>query len=376
MRELAQSLAISVSTVSLALRNDPRVARGTRRRVLSAAARSGYRLNPALTQLMSKVRHSERAQYRETLAWLSPELSPGNFTVEYQEKLWIGARDRAGTLGYNLDAFWMNEPGMTGRRMSAILKARGIRGLLIPPLPRTCGHLSIDWKAFSSVALTYTMARPNLHRVVPDHHVNMQVILRALRHRGYVRPGMLLQRDHDARLGNRCGAAYHFYQIGLPARNRVPMHVCEPDTLASCIPWLKRHRPDAVITLGGLRHLRELDLGDPVYSKNLGIVLLGHAVTDAGYTAMDENPLQIGATAVDQLIASLNRNEMGIPENAQTVLVPGLWVEGETLPIASPTERPTPEPAHKRLSRYSPGASTSRTVKSSKSMVTTSALSE
>lgn len=334
MRELARVLGFSASTVSLALRNDPRVAAATRRKVQQAARKHGYHLNPALTRMMGRVRRSERARYRETLAWLNLGESPDRFGptgLEYLRQMWEAASLRAGTFGCLIEQFWVTEPGMTGRRLSAILSSRGIRGILIPPLPRSWGHLSIRWADFAAVALTYTVPRPLVHRIVPSHFANMQEILRTIHRRGFRRPGLLLPRRYDERTGNRFRSAFLFHQNTLPARSRVPVHVCGSQTLdASCRKWLLRHQPDVVITLGGLRHLDTLGLPPPA------VILIGYAQTDAGFAAMDENAPQIGATAVDHLLGMLGRNERGIPECPQTVLIPGRWIEGASLPERNP----------------------------------------
>lgn len=353
MRELAAALKISVTTVSMALRNHPRVAPVTRRQVQSFAREKGYHLNPSLSVLMSHVRSSERAVYRETLAWINPSDGIDHYTnansgsPEYTRKLWQGASVRAAELGYELDNFWLAAPGMNSRRMNKILASRGIRGLLLPPLSRSCGHLSINWANFAAVALTYTVARPELHRVVPDHHNNMQLILRTMRHRGYHRAGLLFSSRFDERLENRLRSAFYFYQQSLPARDRIPVLVCQDPFEKTAAAWLKIHRPDAVITLGGYRKLREIPIGDPAYSKNLGIVLMGHAATDEGFSAIDENPLLIGSSAVDHLVAQLNRNEKGLSACPQTVLIKGSWIEGQTLPKYR-QEGPSPLPAQKR----------------------------
>lgn len=334
MRDLAAALNISVTTVSMALRNHARVALKTRQEVQAYAREKGYNLNPSLTSLMSRVRSSQRADYRETLGWLNPMDTADHFTrcgLEYYRQLWQGALDRAGSLGYSLDSFWLGDPQMSGRRLSNILAARGIRGLLIPPLPKSCGHLTLDWSAFSVVALSHTLARPHFHRVAPDHHHNIQLILRHLRHRGYRRPGLLLPQRHDERSENRFRAAFYYHQQSLPAKDRIPVLICPSGFEKSCAAWLKKHRPDAVITMGAMRHLREIDIGDPAYSTNLGIVLMSYASTDAGFCALHENPSQIGSTALDQLVSQLNRNERGIPSSAHSVLIKGSWVEGETL---------------------------------------------
>jgi LacI family transcriptional regulator len=337
MRELAAALKISATTISMALRNHPRVALKTRRQVQAFAREKGYYLNPTITTMMSHVRSSRRAQYRETLGWLNLWERPDHFTnskcgVEYHRNLWQGALERAGQLGYSLDSFWLSAPDMNGRHLSRILSARSIRGLLIPPIPRSCGHLTLRWDDFSATALSHTIARPQFHRVVPDHHNNIQMILRTLRRRGFRRTGLLIPQRYDERSENRFRSAYYFYQQSLPVKDRIPVLLCPEAFEKNCRAWLKKYRPDAVITLGAFRHLRKIDIGDAAYSKKLGIVLMGYATTDAGFTAVNENPLQIGATAVDHLAAQLNRNERGISLCPQTVLIKGAWVEGRTLP--------------------------------------------
>ena len=54
IRHVAQSAGVSNTTASLGLRDDPRVKAATRKRILSAAARLGYRTNVAARMLASK----------------------------------------------------------------------------------------------------------------------------------------------------------------------------------------------------------------------------------------------------------------------------------------------------------------------------------
>ena len=333
---MAAELGVSVATVSLALRNDSQVSPATRMRIQAAATERGYRLNPALTQMMSQVRKKLPGRYSETLGWLNLSEAPERFSesgLDYLRFMWEGARDRAAEQGYGLDHLWLGERGMSAKRLQAILQSRGIRGVLIPPLQRSIGHISLDWQKFAAVALTHTMPRPRLHRVVPDHHANMRQILRRLSRKGYRRPGLLLPRKFDERGDNRCSSAFYFHQQNLTRENRIPLLETPSLRLDSqTARWLKKYRPDAIITVGALRHLRQVDIGDAAYSRSLGIVLLGHASTDAGFAAVQENPEEIGAAGVNQLLSALSRNERGIPDCPQTILIPGTWVEGTTLP--------------------------------------------
>ncbi|MDF3056669.1 MAG: LacI family transcriptional regulator [Rariglobus sp.] len=337
LRDLAAKLRVSVSTVSLALRNDQRVAKGTRERVIAAAGREGYHLNPAVAALMAQVRCSRRVAYRETIGWLNLWDHPDTYTkqgVEFQRFLWSGARDRAHQLGYALDSFWLAEPGMTARRMTSILSSRGIRGILIPPLPSSSDNLQLDWDRFTAVTLSYTLDRPKMDRVIPDHFGNMVTILRRLARLGYRRPGLLIPRGHDERGGHRLVAAYTFAQNALAEDDRVPVQVCHPSIVErEVVIWLKKHRPDAVITLGKLKHLKTMTGIGRAYLDRLGLVLMSLAGSDAGISGINENPAIIGAAGVEQLVLSLQRNEHGLPEHPRLIQIEGTWCDGQTTPV-------------------------------------------
>jgi len=336
VRDLAQMLNVSAATVSLALRNDPRIALKTRERVVAAAKAAGYNLNPAIASLMSQVRNSSKITYRETIAWLNLWDQPDVYTktgVEYQRKLWHGAWEHAQKLGYSLENFWLAAPGMRAKRMTAILTARGIRGLLVPPFKETMGHLSIDWKRFASVSLSYTMVRPKLDRVTPDHHSNLLAVLRQLRHRGYERPGLLIPKGYDSRTGKRLMAAFYYSQQSIPACNRIPPEIVDTKKLEGRnFDWLDKYRPDVLVTSGAYKHIKSVAGLDPDYLSRLGLVLLSHAETDSGISGIYENPEMIGATAVELLVVRLQRNELGLPVKPRLIQIEGDWVEGTSSP--------------------------------------------
>ena len=56
MRDVATKARVSVSTVSLALRDSPRVVPETKRRVQQAAGVAGYQPNPLVRSVMAAVR--------------------------------------------------------------------------------------------------------------------------------------------------------------------------------------------------------------------------------------------------------------------------------------------------------------------------------
>ncbi|WP_309383942.1 LacI family DNA-binding transcriptional regulator [Cerasicoccus frondis] len=336
LRELSQILGVSPATVSLALRNDPRVAAQTRERVAAAAQEHGYRINPAIASLMSQVRSTRRVAYQETIGWLNFWERPDIYQktgVEFQLLMWQGALRRAEELGYTLDSIWMREEQMTQRRATDILHARGIRGILIPPLPESADLPEIEWSSFCAITMSYTMSNPHLDRILPDHFSNMQIILRNLQTRGYQRPGLLMPEGYDARSDHRCMAAYAHMQQALPQANRIPAHTCHPTKIEpATIAWLNKHRPDAVITMGTLKGIRQVPGLPKKYRERLGLVLMSNAASDADICGINENPAIIGATAIEQLALLLQNNQHGLPRHPKLIQIEGEWIEGASAP--------------------------------------------
>lgn len=328
LKDVARAARLSEATASRALRNDPRIPPDTRARVRAAAARLNYRPHPLVTTLMAHIRATRPPGYRATLAYLNP--SPGRLAGQsgYNVALWHGAQHSALARGYRIEEFSTLETGITGRRLTDILLARGIRGVLIPPLPAPRGHLSLDWSSFAAVALSTSVAQPALHRVVPCHHHNMRTVLRTLRHRGYRRVGLALPPGFESRTDDLWSAFFALYQQSVPAEDRVPVINVLPSQLDRALDWFHEQRPDVIVTQQGTGMYEGLPAHGVRFPEDVGFVCLSGADPGAG---IDERPAAIGAAGVDLLAELLQNNEFGLPEYPKTVLIEGRWVERNTL---------------------------------------------
>jgi len=89
MRKVAQKAGVHVTTVSLALRNHPKLPLATRQRIRAVAERMGYRPDPALFSLAAYRTRIRPPKQRLTLAYLT------NWDTE-----WVG-RDLAPMRGFS-----------------------------------------------------------------------------------------------------------------------------------------------------------------------------------------------------------------------------------------------------------------------------------
>jgi LacI family transcriptional regulator len=234
-------------------------------------------------------------------------------------------------LGYRIETFWLREPGMTSRRMSAILRTRGIRGLILQSLPKAHGHLSLEWRHFAAVAKGLTISRPRLHRVTTSHFEDMRLVVHHLKRHGYRRPGLVLDADLDARTDQAWTAAYLLDQQQRPARERVPALVLDSDReVRRFADWFARHHPD-VILFSRLPVPAWLAEGGIRVPADVGLVHLDWSPEVAPLAGIDAAPEAAGAAAVDLLVGQLHANEHGVPAREKIVAVRGRWVPGTSL---------------------------------------------
>jgi LacI family transcriptional regulator len=247
MSAVAQAAEVSQMTVSRALRHDPRLPLKTRGRIQAIANRLGYRPDPMVSQLMSRLR-SSRTREPETIAWLNPRPAQPDWRDAFSaEEFFQGASVRAAQLGYKLDVISGYEPGMSARRLTRILRTRSIVGVLVAPLPGAPEAVPLEWDCFAAATYGYTVSNPPLHRAC-NHHP--RIIRRALHEavaRGYRRPGLMISRTDNLRVDEGWTAGFLSFQLHLPEAHRVPVLLYDACNIAVVARWLEQAKPDVVL---------------------------------------------------------------------------------------------------------------------------------
>lgn len=330
IRDVAEAAGCHYSTVSLALHGHPRIPEKTKARIREAAERLGYRPDAALAALCA-YRTMKRPVHEQTvIAWLTNYQTAALWkssacNCDYFE----GASSRATERGYHLESFWLGAPGMTSERMSKILWARGIQGVLLPPQERLT-TLDLAWENLSAVTFGYTLVRPRLHLVSNHEYRTMGALITELIQRGYQRIGLVDLRDHDERVDHNWLAAYLVEQQRLFQKNRLPSLLLPEWNSNALLDWTKRHRPDVIVTKlpEVLRTLKRAGINVP---DDMGVAFHSLDEKIQGLSGMKKNSFQIGVMAVDLLVDMLHRGERGLPERPSLLMVEGAWSEGSTL---------------------------------------------
>lgn len=326
LRVIAAEAGLSLAATSMALRNHPGVSAGTRARVQALARKLGYHPDPKLASLMQHLRTQSGAEYRETIAYLSPFPDYDTWKSYSQHDYYVGAVERAAELGYRVELFHLAESGMTPARMSDMLRARGIRGLLVAGGKKSNARLELAWEHFAAITFSYSLAWPVLHRVTTDYYREMLSTLDRLRAEGCRRIGLNVNIDDDAKALNLWRSAYLFHEDSIPPGDRVPVNATSrgDENLSA---WLKAHRPDAVVSAGcDFPREHERVHGKPP-PKGVRYVNMNIYHTDARSRGIDQDSHAVGRLACGHLATLLQRNEIGLPEQPQVISIEGKWVE-------------------------------------------------
>lgn len=341
LRDIAAKAGVHHTTVSRALKDDPRICAETSAKIRAIAKGMDYMPDPMLSSL-NAYRHASRDhQYHGTVAWITNFPTRDGWSGSLCYQLYFqGAGDQLMRHGYRLEEFWLREPGMTARSSSQVLFSRGIRGLLICPLAISRGHLSLQWERFSAVSFGYSLVRPKLHLFSAAHYLSMLTAMRKLRALGYRRIGMVTGYDMNERMDRMWTAAYGAELPALARSQTLPILLLgdpaqypraqDKDYKKLVLKWYRTHKPEAIITPANpvAEWLMEAGYRSP---KDVAVVCASMQ-EESFISGMIEDSREIGRAAADFLVGMLQRGEHGIPKTPQRVLLEGNWFAGKTTP--------------------------------------------
>lgn len=333
---IARAARVSVSTVSYALRDHPKIPRETALRIQRLAADFGYKAHPSVAALMAHIRSARPPSGAEKIAFVWIEVAPTQPNIPFNQQIVAGARARAAQLGYEMEEFWLAEPGMTSRRLGEILRARGITGIVFSACDRKTGvQLEMDWSAHATAIIGNARWAPELHRAGHYHYMSMRRVLQELERRGYRRPAALLESVVNER-ANRAWEAAFLVHHPLRSQARRLLHAFaafDPETMKA---WAERVRPDALIVTKPM-FVAPLQAAINDASSEIGYAVLDLLGGSSHLSGIDPVHSMVAANAVDLVVGQLFHNERGVPSEPKKLLFEGRWIEGKTL-------RPAPDP--------------------------------
>jgi len=324
LRSLAAEAGVSPMTVSLALRNHPRISMATRERIQQLATLQGYTPDPQIATLMHHLRTRRPKRLQAVIA--SVTTMTRQQTNLYSENIARAARERAVELGFGFDHIelprYLDRPGS----LNKVLRSRGIEGLVLLPMkePITLDPL-VDWRSMSVVATSHSVLSPHFHTILPDGFSSTLLMCGRLKELGFRRIGLVLSSDMEERSRHNITSAILWHNAYAGVEQVAPLIIPSGDTRRFA-DWLEQEQPDAIISEnrdpGALLRWMGVGSGKKRPSFYFAGISLGAGDKAAGILQREE---EIGRTAVELLAGMLQRGEKGIPGHPTLTLIPGVW---------------------------------------------------
>ncbi len=333
LRDIARKIGVSHVTVSLALRDHPRISEAMRLKIRQEADEMGYRPDPMLTALAHYRKGKSGKPISASIGWINAWQNPTDLRKHKEFDLyWKGAAATAEKFGYRLEEFQLGGD-FKPQRLHQILSTRGIRGLLLPPQGRQPDWEDFPWGDYSVVRFGRSLQSPRTHLVTADQVANTMLAFEEMRKRGYRRIGFVTDETDLRQNGHLFEGGYLTAQRLVDESERLPVFVMNYFPAAqrknALTAWLKEHKADAIFTnLAELQPmLRSMGVKIPA-DVGLAVTTLLDTTVDAG---IDQHPEEIGRVGFLMLNSLINDGSRGIPNIFRQILVEGSWVDGNSL---------------------------------------------
>ncbi|MCH6255215.1 LacI family transcriptional regulator [Puniceicoccaceae bacterium K14] len=339
LRYIAKRLNVSHVTVSLALRNSPRVSQECRTRVVRTAKELGYRSDPLMTQLASYRKHSIHTKTQSVIAWINDWENPQHFFAQSEfSNYFEGAKSMGERLGYDIEIFNTKELDLKEESLGDVFSSRGIRGMIVPPHPSLYKIADEYLDEMAIIRIGFNSPSSKRHIVCSDQFEGGRIAAQAMILAGYERIGYVSDRAKEIRSRHNFAAGFSTYCNYLSNKNsRVPALIFDSNDPVNgreiYRQWLEKYKVDAVFVSNGRvgDWTREFGLK---FGSDIGMA--GSSVWDAEYdSGLDQRPFEIGEVAMQLLTRCIERNEFGVPKVPQRLLVLPTWVEGPDLSTKS-----------------------------------------
>jgi len=330
IRQIAREAGVSKSTVSLALRRDPRCSNDTIEIVARIAEEMGYRPNPLVKANMANMRLGKRSKQLRSIIAYFYDCSRGS---PYELESFQGANKRAKELGFALEPFSYNEPGLSPKRLLEILRNRNVQGILIGENDSPVMPIEFKFDEFAVAAIGYTVKDPKIDRIGYDHAENMNQLYQDLLDRGYERVGLAIRSDFDDRVGHTFIASYLRYQSEQNLSDPLePFVEIKKWRQPSFLKWFRANQPDCIVTVGNEigPWLAKAKIRIP---EDLGVFSIWGDLKEEelDFSHFHVSVDQLARATIDVISDQLNSNSRGIPQQRRSILIAGEVVDLNSL---------------------------------------------
>lgn len=335
LAEVARTAGVHRTTVSMALRDHPRLPRNTRERLKTLATLLGYRPDPALAALNAYRVANSHSSHHTGVAYLQVLHGCEERIGQTHGLLFEGAREQAERLGYRMNRFWLGEGGMRPEHVCRILRARGIRAFIIASGEAAIPLPALDWNECSTVRIGHYPLNLRVPAIAHNYLQITRTALEQLQARGFRRIGIATSsRDDRKQMGLIRGGIDQF-GLNSGVVDQAPLLIF-PDShmsqglLDQVRVWGTHHRLDAFLSNWDFSNasLQREGFAPPLSVPFFGLDVPREDLSGGGIV---QNHQLLGRLAMEQLAALVRAHRTGMEQFPSLTLVEGYWRDGPGL---------------------------------------------
>ncbi len=337
IKDVAQAAGVHFTTVSMALRGDPRLRPDTRARILAAALRMGYQRHPVSAALSRHRQPAAAAASPPRIAYLSNR-SPENgfYNASYIRALLGGAEEKARALGYGFEVLFVDRGYHDSRSLSRYLRKRGINGIIIGAFEPDRRGLELNWDEFCVVQIDSRHLQPAFTFVSNDQLHAVRLSFQKLRALGYQRIGLAVGASDEIVTANLPVGGFLLEQSALRRSQRAkpllfPSNLTLPAAAKILAEWIRRESIEAVIcNWASIRRL--VHAGGLACPQSVACACLCLRQPSPSLAGVVANLGLVGSQLTGMLAALLQSEQYGVPAAPTRSYVEGIWHDGASAP--------------------------------------------
>jgi len=333
MKDIAQKANVHQSTVSLALRNDPRLSEETCKRINEIAEELGYKPDPALRSLVAYRHMKQPRPTTQTIALILDLHSKSLYSEnESYVTLLQSVRERAEKLGYTVDVFWYGMDYHNAQSLDRVLKARGIQGVILGAFFHPETHIDIDWNDYSLVKINLLPLEIKADAVLSNQMFSVRLATKKLYESGHRRIGLVVNDLDDEQNLNMFTAGYFIARraLEIDRKDWVDPYVFKrkrnEELEDEVHHWVVENKLTAFMSNWNnfsLAAQRATEEGCPCDYVPLDM----DTTTKERFSGINTHHHKIGSTSVDMLVNKLNAFQKGFSFPPVQSLVDPEWLE-------------------------------------------------
>lgn len=327
--DIANASGYSFSTVSAALRGDPKVAPKTRQTVVAHADKMGYQRNLFAAQLAAQRRKPTEHKSTIPLALLLPQ----NCTALQKERV-EEIKLFANELGYQIQCYHP-ELWPSARVAERTLYNRGVAGVIylsnwmrsLPP--------QLDLSRYTVVKIGREFPQLPVHSVWSNSFQTVTFAWSKATQLGHTRIGAAILKHNPVAFEDhlRLGAVLAM-QHGMAEPEIIPPLLVEWQDERGLLAWYRQYRPTTILAMN-LNAYRVLENAGHKIPDEVSFVSLNlrHNLTawHGAVTGIKDHVSEQFRVALSLLDTKLRHGEKGIPEKPEIIEVSLSWHEGQSL---------------------------------------------